>query len=438
MGNLIQEIQEKFIHNDDFFIQKEKFGNTVLHLIGFKTLVDLDQSKLYIQQIARSSTSVHNLLNNLSETLDANLEYITKALLKGKLVIIVGNGKHNAVIEPVSLNLKRIIDEPKSESPILASLDAFVEDIKANVGLIRKWLNTDRLCHYSYEVGKLQKRKISMLYINGCAQSSLVERVDQQLKNIQSDIETIDDLNRCLGYGKRYIVSHLYSTELPNQAVHYLKRNRIVIFLDNHPYALVFPQLIWDMFSLASDRNFPFMLALMLRSIRVIGAVTTLTLPALYVALISVNPEVLKIDFALFVAKSRQGVPYPALLETILMVFLVDLVLEAIVRLPKSVGPAVTMVGGVILGQAVVEAKLVSNLLIIVITAIVIAGSTIVGMQNSIYIRLLRYPVLILASIYGIFGAFIGVTFIGIYLTSLTSNGFPYTAFNLKQKGDTK
>jgi hypothetical protein len=119
------------------------------------------------------------------------------------------------------------------------------------------------------------------------------------------------------------------------------------------------------------------------------------------------------------------------------MVVLVDLILEAIVRLPKNVGPTITMVGGIILGQAIVEAKLVSNLLVIVITAIVISGSTLIGVQNSLYIRTLKYPIFMLASIYGILGIFTGLTLVGIHLASLTSNGIPYTTFRIDDKGDT-
>lgn len=120
------------------------------------------------------------------------------------------------------------------------------------------------------------------------------------------------------------------------------------------------------------------------------------------------------------------------------MVVLIDLILEAIVRLPKSIGPTISMVGGVILGQAMVEAKLVSTLLVIVITAIVISSSVVAGIQNSLYIRLLKYPILILASIFGILGIFTGLALTGIYLASLTSFNIPYTTFRLKREGDTK
>ncbi|MBM7583964.1 hypothetical protein JOC86_000501 [Bacillus pakistanensis] len=438
MRDIVKEIKSKFSNQDDFFIEEELVYNSTIYLIGFNTLVDLTKSKLYVQQMAASPTSLKALFINLSDQINVDTEKIIKAVLEGNLVIISQDGKQNVVVDPIAQNLRSSIEEPKNESPIQASMDAFGEDININVGMIRNRLNTEFLCHCSYQVGELEKRKLSMLYIKGRAPNDMIEKVNQQLKQIKSDIETIDDLNKQFGQRRLNPVSHLFATELPIQAIHSLKKNRIVLFLDNCPFALVFPNLFSDMLSSINDRNFPFVLSFMLRIFRVIGVVATLILPALYVALVSVNPEVFKTDLALFVAKSREGIPLSAFLETIAMVVLVDLILEAIVRLPKSVGPAITMVGGVILGQAMVEAKLVSNLLVIVITAVVIASSAVIGMQNSLYIRLLKYPILILASIFGILGVCTGFIFTVIYLASLTSNDIPYTTFRIEQKGDTK
>ncbi|PEC50971.1 spore gernimation protein GerA [Bacillus sp. AFS077874] len=438
MSDFIKEIQTKFSNHDDFFIEEELVDNTVIYLFGFNTLIDLTKSKLYVQQMAASSISIKALFINLSGQINVNTELIINAILEGNLVILSQDGEQNAIVDPMVQNLRSSIAEPKNESPIYSSLDAFGEDINTNVGMIRKRLSTERLCHCSYQVGVLEKRKLSMLYIEGGAPNALIEKVNQQFKKIKSDIETIDDLNKEFGQRRLSPVSHLFATELPIQAIHSLKKNRIVIFLDNCPFALVFPHLLWDMLISVNDRNFPYVLSSLLRIFRVIGAIATLILPALYVALVSVNPEVFKTDLALFVAKSREGIPLSAFLEAIAMVVLVDLILEAIVRLPKSVGPAITMVGGVILGQAIVEAKLVSNLLVIVITAVVIASSAVIGMQNSLYIRLLKYPILILASIFGILGVCIGFIFTVIYLASLTSNDIPYITFHIEQKGDTK
>ncbi|WP_057915756.1 spore germination protein [Peribacillus muralis] len=438
-ANIVKEIQSRFSdHYDDFFIEEELVEKTTIFLIGFNTLVDLAKSKLFVQQMADSSASVKALFKNLSDRINIDTEQLIQGILEGNLVIVSQDGKQNVVVDPIVKNLRSSISEPKNESPIQSSTDAFGDDINTNVGMIRKRLSTASLCHCSYQVGELEKRKISMLYIKGRTPKALIEKVNEQLKGINTDIETIDDLN--LQFGKRRLspVSHLSATELPIQAIHSLKENRIVLFLDNCPFALVFPNLIWDMLGGINDRNFPFILSFMLRFFRVIGLVATLILPALYVALVSVNPEVFKLDLALFVAKSREGIPLSAFLETIAMVVLVDLILEAIVRLPKSVGPAITMVGGIILGQAMVEAKLVSNLLVIVITAVVIASSAVIGMQNSLYIRLLKYPILILASLFGILGVCTGFIITIIYLASLTSNDVPYMTFRIKQEGETK
>ncbi|AOH53560.1 hypothetical protein ABE28_004285 [Peribacillus muralis] len=437
-NKIVNEIESKFSNQGDFFIEEELINKTTIFLIGFKTLVDLTKSKLYVQQIANSNTSVKALFINLNDEINVDTEQMIKGILEGNLVIVSEDGKQNAVVNPIVQNLRSSISEPKNESPIQSSTDAFGDDINTNIGMIRKRLTTASLCHCNYEVGDLEKRKLSMLYIKGRTPKSLIDKVDRQLKGIQTDIDTIDDLN--LQFGKRRLspVSHLFATELPISAIHSLKENKIVFFLDNCPFALVFPNLLWDMLVSIDDRNFPSILSFMLRFFRVIGLVATLILPALYVALVSVNPEVFKLDLALFVAKSREGIPLTAFLETIAMVVLVDLILEAIVRLPKSVGPAITMVGGIILGQAMVEAKLVSNLLVIVITAVVIASSSVIGMQNSLYIRLLKYPILILASLFGILGVCIGFIFTIIYLASLTSYDIPYMTFRIKKEGEIK
>jgi hypothetical protein len=187
------------------------------------------------------------------------------------------------------------------------------------------------------------------------------------------------------------------------------------------------------MFTVENYRNFPLPLMITIRVIRVIGVLATLLIPGLYVALVAVNPEVLRIEMALSIAQSRQGVPYPALVEIILMLIILELILEASVRLPKSIGPTVTMVGGIILGQAIVDAQLVSNLLIIILAATTIANFTIVGVQNSLSIRLFKYLIVLLAAIYGVLGILAGILFVTAYLASLTTFGISYLNLNLKK-----
>ncbi|BFH10936.1 spore germination protein [Paenibacillus melissococcoides] len=434
----LEKLKTIFVDHDDFIIKELIFDNMKINLLGFNTLVDFTKSNLYVRQMTESSTSVDELLINISNQLDVDLEQILNAVLEGKLVILLGNGKRNAIVDPFSHNLTRNVDEPRSENPIHSSSDAFVEDININIGLIRKKLSNKQLCHYSYKIGELDKRRLSLLYINGKAPKALIKNVSQQLENIKSDIETVDDLNKYFSQRKLNIVSHLFSTEIPSNAIHFLKKNRIVFILDNYPFAIVYPSLFFDMFNVISDQNYTNILAFVRQFLRIIGALSTLILPALYVSLISVNPEILKLDLALYITANREGIPLSPILETILMVVLIDFIIEAVVRLPKSVGPTITMVGGIILGQGMIEAGLISSLLVIVVTTIVISSSVLVGVENSIYMRMLSYPILVLSSIFGILGLFIGLTFIIVYLSSLTTNGIPYVAFYIEEKGDIK
>jgi hypothetical protein len=192
-----------------------------------------------------------------------------------------------------------------------------------------------------------------------------------------------------------------------------------------------------DMFCLKDDHNYPLPFMYLIRVLRIIGVLIATIIPGLYVALVSVNPEVLRLQLAISIANSRQDVPYPAFVETILLLIVLELILEASVRLPKSVGPTITMVGGIILGQAAVSAKLVSNLLIIVLAGTTIASSTVVGFQNSVAIRGFKYLLIILSAIYGMLGLLAGIVVICAYMGHQKSMGIPYLSLpTLNQKDE--
>lgn len=263
----------------------------------------------------------------------------------------------------------------------------------------------------------------------------LVENINSLIeKNKSMDISNLQSMSKMLGFSSWDTVSKFNTTELPFHASQFLKKGRVVILVDQLPFALILPNLLWDMFIVESDRNFPFPIMITISCLRVIGALIALISPGMYVALVAVNPEALQIELALSVAQSREGVPYPALVEVIIMLVVLELILEASIRLPKSVGPTITMVGGIILGQAVVEAKLVSNLLIIILAATTIANSTLVGAQSSLSIRSFKYINVILSSLFGVLGLVVGLVFISSYLASLTTFGKSYLYLNIGRK----
>ena len=437
MDQLVEEIQSVLEKNDDFVQSRDYLADTSVILLGFNTLVDFTKTKTTLQKHAESFISQDRPSDDLwcaiGKLIEGDAKEAISSIYTGKLVIIIENTSRFIIVDPVSKILDRSIESPSNENVIQGPLNSFTENIDINIGIVRKQVNSNELHLKTYSTGHNVKKKLSLFYIDGKADTKLLDNLMEHIeKNINMEIDDLQKLSYMMGFRSWDAVSKFNTTELPLYAAQFLKKGRVILFVDQFPFALILPSHLWDMFILENDRNFPLPIMISIRFVRVIGLLVTLISPGLYVALVAVNPEILQIQLALSVAQSREGVPYPALVEIILMLIILELILEASVRLPKSIGPTITMVGGIILGQAVVEAKLVSNLLIIILAATTIANSTIVGFQNSVSIRLFKYAIVFLASIFGLLGIVAGLVLIGAYLASIITYGRSYLDINMK------
>ncbi|MCM3127674.1 spore germination protein [Paenibacillus provencensis] len=437
MDRVVQEIKAELGKNVDFLLKRDYLADTPVFLLGFNSLVDFIKTRTVLQKHAESiifqDRSSEELWSAIGEMKEGDAKEAISSIYAGKLIINIENTNRYIIMEPVLKMLDRSIEPPSNENVILGPLISFTEDIDANIGMVRKQLNTDKFHLHSYSKGHNEKKKLSLLYIEGQADSEMVDNLHAHIqKNYNMEISDVQGLSKMLGFPSMEAVSKFNTTQLPLQAIQYLKKGRVILFVDQLPFALILPNLLWDMFAEDNDRNFPLPIMVAIRAVRVIGFLVTLISPGLYVALVSINPEVLQIQLALSVVESRQGVPYPALVEIMIMLVILELILEASVRLPKSIGPTITMVGGIILGQAAVEAKLVSNLLIIILAATTIANSTIVGVQNNVSIRLFKYAILFLAAIFGLLGIVAGMVLISAYLANLNTFGKSYLYINIK------
>lgn len=438
MDSFIQEIRGLFGKNEDFFLLQDYVSDTPVVLLGFKTLLDLTKTKsvLYknIESLLSAGKSSEEVLANIGEVKEKDIKMATSTLLQGKLIILMENSKKCVVFEPVPKSLNRSVQSSENENVLQGALNSFTEDIDTNIGIMRKQLISNDLFVQSFTTGKNQKKKISLLYLENQADKDLVRKIVNRIEtNLDMNINNIQELTKLMGFSSWEAISKFHTTELPFQAVHLLNKGRVVLFVDQLPFSFILPNFFWDLFAMENDRNFPKPIMIAIRAVRVIGILITLISPGLYVALVAVNPEVLQIELALSIARSREGVPYPALVEIIFMLLILELILEASVRLPKSIGPTITMVGGIILGQAAVEAKLVSNLLIIILAATTIANSTVVSFQNSVSIRVFKYVVVLLSAIFGILGLVAGLVLVCAYFASLNTFGFSYLNVNLKK-----
>ncbi|MDR6879970.1 spore germination protein [Bacillus sp. 3255] len=436
MDPRIQEIKNQFSNDADFFLQTDFLMDTPVILMGFMTLVDLTESREALHDYLENSILSHQTTDEFMRLFGEVEEYDSKkavsSIVEGKLIIYFERTKQLVVMEPVPKLLNRFFEPPMNESVIQGPLSSFVEDLDQNVGIIRKQLISESLRVKSFSVGKGDKKRISMVYSDEHVNKELVTNISRQFElNQDRQVHNLQNLAQTLGLSNWGPIAKFKTTELPQEVAQSIRTGKVVLFVDRLPLALVLPNLIWDMFVLENDRNYPIPIMLTLRLLRIIGILMTLIFPALYVALVAVNPEVLRIELALAVSQSREGVPYPALVEILTVLLILELIQEASVRLPKSIGPTLTMVGGIILGQAIVAAKLVSNLILIILSATTIANSTVIGFQNSISIRLFKYVIVMLAAIYGVLGILAGLVFVCAYMASLNTFGVSYLHINV-------
>lgn len=438
MLQLADRLKQRFENEADFALIHTYLGRLPVTLAGYKTLIDIPETMKILSftamQISKADeVPVVDLLKGLGKVAEINNDEQKAAelILNGGLVMIHEfTGTCIGLVSVVPASLTRPVSTPYTENILRGSITAFNEDIDTNIGIMRKNLVNAALQSKIYILGRQNTTKLGLLYLENTVNANFLKKLQNHIENhLQAEICNIQELSVMLGYPAHTLFTRFNSSEMPQEAVSALKKGKVILFMDRFPFAIIMPSLLSDMYDLQDDTNFPYSFMIFLRLLRITGILITLLMPGLYVALVSVNPEVLRIELALSVAKSRIDVPYPAFVETFLLLIVLELILEASIRLPRTIGPTVTMVGGIILGEAVVSAKLVSNLLIIILAATTIASSTVAGYQNTVSLRLLKYLVLVLCSIYGILGLVSGIVIIAAYIASIETFGVPYFQF---------
>ncbi len=444
MSALLRQLSSEFSDDDDFFYVQEAIVNVPVVYFGLHSLIDLAHTRLNLQiffeAAVQSNLTLEQLKNDLGEVWEeAEVNDLILKMVQGKLLIFFENDESFVIMNPAAKSLDRAIAPPVNENIFLGPLDAFTEDIHSNIGILRKQLQSERVKTKSFFSGNEDHSKLALLYYSGVTDMNFIQKMTDQIeKNKHIAIHNLQQLSRqMMEFPSWLMISKFNQTELPQEAAAFLKQGRAIVFIDRFPLALIFPGMFVDVFCLNNDRNFPLPLMLFLRTLRLFGIWLTMILPGLYVAFVSVNPEVLRIEMALSIAETRIGIPYPAFIEMMFILIILELTIEAAIRLPKNIGVTVTMVGGIILGQAVVQAKLVSSLLIIILAATTIANSTIVGMQQSLALRVSKYIVLVMAAVFGVLGILEGMVFICAYLASVETFGVPYIGL-LKSKDGSK
>lgn len=372
---------------------------------------------------------IKNKLLPIAEIVESNdFLVIVRNILEGNSVLFI-DGEKTSVILGVKGWETRSIMEPESEPAVRGPREGFVEKMLTNIVLIRRRVKTSRLKLETYKVGLLSKTDVGIMYIAGIASDQVVEEVRKRISKIKTDA-ILDS-----GYIEEYIQDEWYSpfpqvlsTERPDRAAAHLLEGNVVILVDTSPFALIVPVTFFHFLFAAEDYYAGWLVATVIRLLR-LGAVNiALLLPSVYIAIVTFHQEMLPTALLISIAGAREGVPFPAFVEAFIMETTFELLREAGVRLPRTVGQAVSIVGALVIGQAAVTAGLISPAIVIIVSLTAIASFSIPNYSGAISLRILRFPLMVLAASLGLFGIMAGLLVVLIHLCSLRSFGVPYIA----------
>ena len=321
----------------------------------------------------------------------------------------------------------RGIGEAGNENSIRGPREAFNEVMKTSVALIRRRVKDPTLRVKLSKLGHRSLTDVAVLYIESVANPVLVHEVKRRLQLIGT--EAIIDSS----YVEQFMQDSPYSpfpqlqwTERPDRASAGLLEGRIVIICDGSPNALIAPATLPNFLPAPEDYYERWILSSFIRFVRTFSILNSVLLPALYISVINFHQELLPTNLALTIAGSRAGVPFAALLEALLMEFTFELLREAGLRLPTALGSTIGIVGGIIIGQAAVSANLVSPIMVVVVALTAIGSFAIPSYSVATSLRFLRFPLLLLAGAFGLYGVTAGVILILLHLVTLKSFGVPY------------
>ncbi|WNR44171.1 spore germination protein [Paenibacillus roseipurpureus] len=349
---------------------------------------------------------------------------VVKGILSGKAAIFhEGNVYLVIVYGPKS----RGVEQSETESVITGPHDSFTESANTNLSLVRRRVKSSHLKVVKLEVGEITKTIVYVLYIKDIVNMELVDEFVRRITNIE--IDAVYDGNMFTQYIDDFpnsLFPQFLITERPDTAVSKLVSGRILAIVDGSPTVVSGPTGFFDFFSSADDYYQRWSIGTATRVLRFIAFVITISFTAIYVAVTTYHYEMIPEALILTLRESRSKVPFPPVIEAMLMEVTIELLREAGARLPTKIGQTIGIVGGIVIGQAAVQAGLTSNILIIAVASSAISSFVIPSYVMSASIRLIRFGLIVLAGIWGNFGLMLGIGFIVVHLCGLTSLGTSY------------
>lgn len=406
---------------------KELINNIIMRSLMANFTVEPHCRNIDTEGISIDFIKDHVLTVCEVEVLESINELVIKVLTGSTALLI--NGLSQTLLIGTTQEKTRNIEEPVSETLVRGPRVGFTEALSDNTALLRGNGKIDNLSMIKYQVGTRVKKDLVVAYITDIADTDLVQEVERRIQRI--DIDHAPES----GFIEQLIEDDYLSpfpqvqnTERPDRVMAALTEGRVAILLDGTPFALIVPVTFSMMLQSPEDYNIRWIPGSFFRLLRFLAAILSLLTPAMYIAFISFHPGLIPTKLAISIMNSRVPVPYPALVEALFMEISIEILREANLRLPKPIGSAIGIVGGLIIGEAAVQAGIVGPILVIVVALTAISSFALPQYDAGIALRLLRFTAMFCAAIFGLYGLVLFILFIISHLVKLKSFGVPYVS----------
>ena len=431
--NNVTYLEEQFLYGINYdFNSRELRGSTgKYHIFYYSTIVDTKQLDEHIVTPLLKTKKDHPIsrivtVGNISSV--TNMGEVEKGLNAGS-VIIFKDGLSEGFEVKIDDFKHRAVEKPDNEKTVKGPKESFTESLPTNVSIFRKQIPSKDLIVENISVGTRPAMAVSLIYARDLVNDEVLANVKQRIKDITVDnIRNIEILEQFIEERPTSLFPTLLYTERPDNAANYITEGYIAILMDNSSSCLIAPATIWSFFHSPEDRYLRWAFGNFSRLIRAGAYFITLFVSATYVAITNYHSQLIPIDLLLAIASSRERVPMPIVFEILLMEIAFELIREAGVRIPSPLGPTIGIVGALILGQAAVEANIVSPIVVIIVALSGLSSFTAANYSINHTLRISRFLFIVAASIYGLLSLLGAILLWVAYVVSINSFGVSYYA----------
>lgn len=417
--NVAREINACLLFMDGM-VDKNIINQFVLpQLMNAENFKDFNEDDI-LDHIVRNVISI----NQITKTGDIN--EIIMQVLNGVTGLFLDGNNQCLLIESKGFE-KRSIDKPQTETVIRGSQEAFTENVKTNLSLLRRIIKNENLITEIVQVGQTNHANCAIVYLKGIANPELIKEVQKRVKNIDTDfIEGDGMLEQFIEDHPFMLLPQVINTERSDRAASFLMEGKVLLISEGTPFAIAVPVTFFHLLHTSEDSFLRWQYGTFLRFIRILGILISLLLPGLYIALTLYHHEMIPSQLLDSLLKAREPVPFPAILEIIMLELSFELIREGGIRVPGVIGNTLGIIGALILGQAAVSAGLVSPILIIVVAVTGIGSFVIPNYSLSLGIRILRFVITLSGALAGFYGVSLALLSVCLIACSMKSFGVPF------------